>query len=162
MLVAYDPTWPATFVALRSVYVHALGDAVLAVEHVGSTAVPGLVAKPVIDIDLVVAPHAALGYRHVGDQGIAGREVFKRGDRIDVPADGTDRSWPAHHLYACAPESTELRRHLVFRDWLRARPEHAAAYAALTQQLAATHDGDRERYTEGKTAFVEAALLDAR
>ena len=168
VLVPYDPSWPETFAALRAVYLHALGEAALAVEHVGSTAVPGLSAKPIIDVDIVIAPHlglsriaqplARLGYRHAGCQGIPGRDAFKR-DESDVPRDGSGRSWPAHHLYACAHDANELRRHLAFRDWLRTRPEHAADYAALKQRLAALHPHDRERYCEAKTDFIEAAIL---
>jgi GrpB-like predicted nucleotidyltransferase (UPF0157 family) len=171
VLVGYDETWPAKFAALRVVYSHALGDIALAIEHVGSTSVPGLVAKPVIDIDIVIESEAALagvvatlsrlGYRHNGCQGVAGREVFKRDNQLDVPRDGSGRSWPAHNLYVCARGATELRRHIVFRDWLRSDAANATAYAALKRQLADALGHDRDLYSEAKTDFVEAAILEA-
>ena len=168
VLAAYDERWPAVFAALRDVYLYALGDLATAVEHVGSTAIPGMLAKPVIDIDIVTArgvelPRVAaalarLGYRHNGCQGIPGREAFKRDDRTDVPRDGSGRSWPAHNLYACSADATELHRHLVFRDWLRTHPERAVAYADLKRELALVHGDDRDAYCEAKTEFVEMTL----
>lgn len=85
-LMPYDPAWPAQFVLIRNMLAAALEDAAVTIEHVGSTSVPGFAAKPVIDVDVVIRPGAfpdvrsrleAAGYRHAGDQGIAGREVFK-------------------------------------------------------------------------------------
>src|SRR3974390_1457583 len=115
IIVKYDPGWPSLFEELRAPVLAALGDLVVTVEHVGSTAVPGLAAKPIIDMDVVVPtvseiPEAivrlaALGYIHRGDLGIPGREAFT------APADK-----PRHHLYVCSPDSSELRRHLSFRD----------------------------------------------
>jgi len=135
----------------------------LAVEHVGSTAVPGLAAKPIIDIDVVirsrdelgevVAALSGAGYEHQGDLDVPGREAFRRGGP-DVPRDGTGRVWPPHHLYVCHTDSDELRRHLAFRDFLRTHPDHAKRYAELKRSLAARCADDRETYTEGKSAFV--------
>ena len=128
--------------------------------HVGSTAVPGLAAKPIIDLDVVVAsrdevPRAIealdrLGYAHRGDLGVPGREAFRGPATV-----------PGHHLYLCAADSSELRRHLAFRDHLRSHPGSAAEYARLKRDLAARHQGDREAYTRGKTAFVEEILRAA-
>ena len=157
IVVDYDPAWPQLFEQLRDRVVAALGDLVVAVEHVGSTAVPGLPAKPIIDLDVVIPAIAdlpaaierlaTLGYVHRGDLGIPGREAFSR------PPDT-----PPHHLYVCARDSAELRRHLLFRDYLRAHPEDARAYGALKRQLAARFRDDREAYTEAKTAFVADIL----
>lgn len=170
VLVPYDERWPVVFGELRGVLSRALGGLARAIEHVGSTSVPGLVAKPVIDLDVVIASRAELprvvealaplGYRHHGDQGIAGREAFKR-DAQDVPRDGSGRGWPAHHLYVCAADARELRRHLLFRDWLCAHPEQAAAYGALKRELAERHRHDVDAYCEARSAFVEAALRSA-
>jgi GrpB-like predicted nucleotidyltransferase (UPF0157 family) len=150
------------------VYLLALDGLVLRVEHVGSTAVPGLSAKPIIDIDVVIrsrpvlpdviARLATLGYRHQGDLDIPGREAFASNNGVVAPTDGTRRLWPAHNLYVCAEDSDELHRHLRFRDWLRANAAGAAEYAKLKAELAAVHRHDRDAYTLGKTAFVEAAL----
>lgn len=170
VLAAYDPAWPETFAALREVYARALGSLAQAIEHVGSTSVPGLLAKPIIDIDIVIPTGAdlprtvealsRLGYAHNGDQGVPGREAFARSGQRDVPRDGSSRLWPAHHLYVCAAGATELRRHLTFRDWLRAHPGTAAAYGALKERLASLYPDDRDRYCDEKTAFVEATLRE--
>jgi GrpB-like predicted nucleotidyltransferase (UPF0157 family) len=105
----------------------------------------------------VVQALAGLGYGHQGDLGIAGREAFQRlGD--DVPRDGTSRSWAEHHLYVCPKNSPELRRHLAFRDALRADPAQAAAYGHLKRRLAQQFRDDRDVYCNGKTRFVEGVL----
>ncbi|MDH6269896.1 GrpB-like predicted nucleotidyltransferase (UPF0157 family) [Rhizobium sp. SG_E_25_P2] len=157
IIVPYDPAWPVIFDALRRRIEAALGPIATAVEHVGSTSVPGLAAKPIIDIDAVIADDTALpaaiarlsaiGYADQGEKGVAGRRAF-------APPPGLAR----HHLYVCASDSAELRRHLLFRDRLRANPDLAAAYGALKQRLAAEYGRDREGYTEAKTGFIENAL----
>lgn len=171
VLAPSDPDWPRAFAALAEVYAAALGDLVQAIEHVGSTAVPSLLAKPIIDVDIVLASRedlpeaiarlAGLGYRHSGDQGVPGREAFARDGDAEVPRDGSGRRWPSHNLYVCAVDARELQRHLLFRDWLRAFPEQAAAYAVLKRQLADLHRDDRDAYCEAKTEFIEAALARA-
>lgn len=148
----YDPTWPDVFACLRDSLAGALGETALAIEHVGSTSVPGLTAKPVIDIDVVVKrsdlPLAisklqAAGYLHVGDQGIPDREAFKQ----------TSRCHP-HHLYVCPEDSAELARHIVFRDALRQAPELVREYSKLKRALAQKYRDDRIAYTEAKSEFI--------
>jgi GrpB-like predicted nucleotidyltransferase (UPF0157 family) len=166
-IVDYDPQWPHSFNNLRNVIARALGDLVLTIEHVGSTAVPNLPAKPIIDIDVVIESDAqllqvvkrliGLGYVHQGDLGITRREAFKRLG-IDVPRDGSGRSWPQHHLYVCPKDSPELGRHLAFRDRLRAQPDAARKYRELKKQLARQNAVDRESYWRGKTDFIEGIL----
>ena len=171
LLVAHDPAWAGEFAALSEVYRAALGDLVLRVEHVGSTAVPGLLTKPILDLDLVIADRAAfdaasaalsaLGYAHRGDQGIAGREVFNRADD-HTPFTQPPRRWLAHHLYVCCANSRELRRHLAFRDALRRSSALCDRYAAIKVELARQSGGDRKRYALLKETacrdFVESAL----
>jgi len=89
--------------------------------------------------------------------GQPGHEAFAR-EGPDVPRDGSGRAWPEHHLYVCARESQELARHLAFRDWLRARPEVAAAYARLKRDLAERFRHDRDACCTAKTEFVERTL----
>jgi GrpB-like predicted nucleotidyltransferase (UPF0157 family) len=156
-VVEYDPSWPTRFAALaaRVAAAFAAPPAIpVRVEHVGSTAVPGLAAKPVIDLDAVVAPTdagraaarlAALGYAPKGDQGLPGREAFR-------PPPGED----PHHLYLCTPDAPAYRDHLRFRDHLRAHPRVAAEYGALKRALAERHAGDRDAYQAAKGAFVAA------
>lgn len=162
-IVCYDQQWAQDFEELSEVLRDALGGLVARVEHVGSTSVPGLAAKPVLDIDLVIAkstpmPHviaalSALGYEHRGDQGIPGREAFGRADDL-VPRDGSERRWPRHHLYVCRADADELARHLAFRDYLRAHPEAVGAYAHLKRRLAERHPTDRDAYCRAKTDFI--------
>jgi GrpB-like predicted nucleotidyltransferase (UPF0157 family) len=127
----YDPLWPQQFETFRSRIAAALPRLATAIEHVGSTAVPGLAAKPVIDIDvlvrsatdlpLVIKRLASVGYEHHGDLGVTGREAFR------APAD-----YCPHHLYVCPPDNEEYRRHITFRDHLRAHPEDANAYLPVS------------------------------
>ncbi len=161
VVVPYDPAWPAAFARLRDRLAAALGERAVGIEHVGSTAVPGLDAKPIVDIDVVVRPErplaeivdalAALGYRYLGDLGIHGREAFR------APA-----GLPRHHLYVCPAGSAALTAHLALRDVLRADPELAAQYGALKRELAARYRDDRDAYAEGKTHFITGVLLRAR
>jgi GrpB-like predicted nucleotidyltransferase (UPF0157 family) len=155
----YDPSWPEFFASLAHSVSEALGPVLVRIEHVGSTAVPGLPAKPIIDLDVVVQPAdvaeaihrlSGLGYVHRGDLGVAGREAF-------TPPAGT----PAHHLYVCPVGSTALAEHLRFRDALRTDAGLAAEYGKIKQQLAARFGSDREGYNNAKTAFVRTVLSQA-
>lgn len=173
ILVPHSPLWTAEFEALRSVYAAALGDLILRVEHVGSTAIPGLRAKPIIDIDIVMAGYgsfpkiveglAALGYKHNGDQGITHREAFNRADAT-VPYCQPPKQWPQHYLYVCPADSEELRRHILFRDALRHRADWRAEYEAIKQGIANRSADDRKKYAEIKEAecreFVEHVLRE--
>ena len=157
LIAEYDPAWPAQFTALARRVRAALGDRVSRIEHVGSTAVPGLAAKPILDIDAVVRSPADLepatgllersGYRHEGERGIPGRHAFRS------PADSE-----RHHLYVLAEGSRELQRHLAFRDALRGDPLLQGRYLALKRALAERFPLDREAYTQGKSAFIESTL----
>lgn len=159
-VVDYDPTWPLTFASLRAPIWEAVKDVALAVEHVGSTAVPGLAAKPVIDIDIVVPSPprmtavierlALLGYVHRGTLGIEGREAF------DSPM-----GLAAHHLYACVRGCAALANHLALRDYLRANPATAASYGALKTRLSEEFPTDMSKYISGKTAFLLDVLREA-
>ena len=161
-VVDYDPSWPDQFARLAARVRAAFADGpLIAVEHVGSTSVVGLAAKPVIDMDVIVPSRgdipeaiaclAGLGYVHEGDRGIPGREAFL---------------WPVgtvrHHLYVCACDNAELRRQVAFRDYLREHRDEAQRYEALKRNLAARFRSDRTAYSEGKTEFVEAVLKKAQ
>lgn len=155
----YDPAWPEQFRHLARRAADALGGLAVTIEHVGSTSVPGLAAKPVIDLDVVVRREdvrraidrlAASGYVHRGEQGVPGREAFRA-----PPGD------PKHHLYVCVPDSPGLRDHLLFRDYLRAHPQTAREYAALKRDLALRHRDDRGAYQDAKGAFIDAVARRA-
>jgi GrpB-like predicted nucleotidyltransferase (UPF0157 family) len=153
----YDSSWPEFFSRLASRVKAALGDLAVTVEHIGSTSVPGLAAKPIIDLDVILASAAdlprairllaSIGYVHEGNLGIAGREAFRS------PA-----GEPRHHLYVLIDGADELRRHLAFRDALRNDEVLRDRYAALKRALAEEHHGDRSGYTEAKSAFISATL----
>jgi GrpB-like predicted nucleotidyltransferase (UPF0157 family) len=156
VIVDYDPAWPSRFASLAATVSAALGPVLVRVEHVGSTAVPGLPAKPIIDLDAVVRPAdvpdaidrlAAAGYAHLGERGVAGREAFA----------APDGSAP-HHLYVCPIGSPALTDHLRFRDALRADGRLAAEYARLKRGLASRFGCDRDGYCEAKTGFIRAVL----
>jgi GrpB-like predicted nucleotidyltransferase (UPF0157 family) len=152
-VVPYDPAWPALFEEIRTLIWTVLHDVALTVEHVGSTSVPGLAAKPIIDMSVVVASAdevplaierlAILGYVHLGNLGIEGREAFRR-----PPAS------PKHNLYVCPLGSLGLSNHLAVRDYLRSHPEKAQAYGELKQELARRFPDDIESYVDGKTDLI--------
>ena len=164
-IVPYDPEWPVAFVRERMRLAGALGRAALRIDHNGSTAVPGLSAKPIIDIQVSVqqlqpmdcyAPAlGGLGYVHVPHADDAFCPFFHR-----------PRVWPhTHHVHVVAAGSDEERRTLAFRDYLRDHPQLARDYAALKQQLvqrhAAADHAAREAYARGKTDFVTSVVEQA-
>jgi len=153
----YDPEWPHMFEQIRAhVWPH-VQHAAISLEHLGSTSVPGLCAKPVIDACIVVASRrdiprvikalTAVGYVHRGDQGVPDREVFK------PPA-----ALPKHHMYASHQGSLSLRNQTGLRDWLRAQPEAAREYGDLKASLARRFPEDLDSYIAGKTEFILGVL----
>jgi GrpB-like predicted nucleotidyltransferase (UPF0157 family) len=161
IVVDYDPTWPLIFQTLADRVAGAMAELALIIEHVGSTAVPGLAAKPIIDMDVVVASEhdispaierlTTLGYVHEGDLGIKGREAFS-----------TPGGLPAHHLYLCAADNPELRRHILLRDYLRAHAEVVQRYADVKRAAAESHRDDRQGYMAAKDAVVKEILRSAQ
>ncbi|WP_052078970.1 GrpB family protein [Spirochaeta lutea] len=165
----YTVEWIEMFTRIAE-YLRKHCTAYLGIEHVGSTSIPGMAAKPIIDIDMVIVSRAdfhvikteleAVGYHYVGDQGIPGREVFDRwGDGIslldEIP----------HHLYVCTKDNLEYNRHIRFRDRLRADPGLVAEYNSIKNRiLAAVGDDNRAGYVAMKetqyTEFFERVLRD--
>ena len=162
-LVPYHPEWPALFARERDALRRALGGLPAEIEHVGSTAVPGLSAKPILDLLAGlpdgVADGAALalyraaferaGYEYRGEYGIPGRHYFIKGEPR------------THHLHVVGRASEFWRTHVLFRDQLRADAEVARAYDALKRELAERHAADREAYTEGKSEFIARVVRAA-
>ncbi|MED4907449.1 GrpB family protein [Brevibacillus centrosporus] len=157
VIVEYEPEWVLLFEELRTFILPVVRDIIVSIEHVGSTSVPGLAAKPIIDIDVVVRTQegvlsaiqglASLGYVHEGDLGVSGREAF-------IPP--SDVKW--HHLYVCTYDNAEYKRHILFRDYLRSHPEEAKKYGELKLELAQKYVNDRIAYTEAKGQFVNRVL----
>jgi GrpB-like predicted nucleotidyltransferase (UPF0157 family) len=158
-LADYDPIWPVRFVEYRDRLRQALGPVALRIEHVGSTAVPGLVAKPVIDIQISVRDvendEAFVG--PIESQGFQLRFV-EPGHRYFHPRPGLPRLAQVH---VCTVESTWERNHLLFRDYLRSHPGVAEEYAALKRELVGKNREDRIAYTDAKGPFIEAVLARA-
>ena len=158
-LVPYSPAWPAEFDVMKARLRDALGATARRIDHVGSTAVPGLIAKPIIDVQLSVADHAdedtfapqiaALGWP---------LRARSPGERYFRPPNGMPR---VLHLHVCDVGSDWERRHLLFRDYLRTHADRGDAYSALKWELAEKYRDDRLAYVDGKTSFVEQTLADA-
>ena len=150
----YDPSWPKRFDAEKNLLWRILGDVVIAIHHIGSTSVPGLDAKPIIDILIEVTDLSALdalgnemqaiGYESKGEYGIPGRRYFQKG--------GDDRT---HQVHAFKYGDDNVTRHIAFRDYLRSHPAIAEEYAVLKKSIAETCDNDIDKYCDGKDAFVK-------
>jgi putative glutamine amidotransferase len=150
----YDPTWPGRYEAESARIRAALGDQAVRLEHVGSTSVPGLAAKPTVDIQVSVRsmvprsayvdPLVRIGYRWALDPWTDEHEFFSRDDNGER----------AFHVHVCGTGSEWELRHLVFRDWLRSHQEDAAAYEQLKRNLTEEHPRDTYSYADAKTAFI--------
>lgn len=155
VVLPYDEKWAQCFIDIELELKAALGNLALSIEHVGSTSVRGLSAKPIIDIDVVIENNSALddvitalaeiGYIHEGDLGIAGREVFKYEGKEHLMK---------HHLYVCSQDAAELRRHISFRDFLRTHPEAVKEYSRIKEEGAALYPYDIDSYIEHKSPFI--------
>ena len=170
VVVPYDSNWPHEFKKLREILEGALSKDANAqrdvhtpaksfrIEHVGSTSVPGLAAKPIIDIDIVIptryelreviAALAKLDYEHRGNLGVQDREAFRKPANIET----------RHNLYVCPAESLALKNHLVLRDSLRSDNKLRDEYAALKQELARKYPESIDDYVDGKTEFILGIL----
>lgn len=162
-IVAYDERWPQLFAREAERLRPALGAALVGLHHIGSTAVHGLPAKPIIDMSVIItslfaAPAIiprleALGYTYIP----AYEALFPQRRYLERIVNGEH----THHLHLLPPHTAFLRRHLAFRDTLRHNAALRAQYAALKHDLAAQHAHDRAAYTAAKTAFIEDILAHA-
>ena len=151
----YDASWKAEFEKIRAEIESAVGEHVIGIEHVGSTAVEGLCAKPCIDLDVIIKDATVLpfvieglrkiGYFHEGDLGIRDREAFGYSGKEHLYK---------HHLYVCPESSEELLRHITFRDYLRAHPDAAAEYGAVKTEAARLFPCDIDGYIEYKSSCI--------
>ena len=155
-VVPHDPRWRDAFEAEAKQVADALGGNVVAVHHIGSTAIPNIYAKPVIDLLVEVRDVAevdgrsqameSLGYEVMGEYGIPGRRYFRKDDREGIRT---------HHVHAFEAGSAEAERHLSFRDYMIAHPEDAQRYSDLKRRLAAEHPLSIGGYGDGKDGFVK-------
>ena len=165
IVVDYDPMWPVLYEEERARIQALIGDYIEEIQHMGSTSVPGLGAKPIIDImvvirslDLVehtVQPLASISYEYHGEYGIPGRHLFSK------PA-GVSSFDHTHHLHMIERSHPQREYHLLFRDYLRGHPEAAREYNELKKALAVKFGADRTGYTNAKTDFIASILAQAR
>ncbi len=159
-LAPYTPEWLRYFELEKASLQAVLGDTILDIQHVGSTSIAGMLAKPIIDIAIAVADFEqaktcvplveSLGYKYKGEFGIPRRHYFVKGNpRL-------------FHLHMNEVDSCEWQNTLLFRDYLRNHPDVAEEYAQLKQRLARRYPHDREAYLEGKSAFIKDVLTKGR
>lgn len=164
IITEYNPQWPAQYEEEKARILGLIGHKVVTIEHVGSTAVPGLGAKPIIDITVAVhrladaeeciEPLISIGYEYVPSDrdSFPERRFFHK---------GSPGAW-THHIHMVELTSDFWERHRLFRDFLRSHPEVAGQYYQLKKELAAKYGEDREGYTEAKTPFIEPVVARAR
>ena len=149
MVVPYDEAWESAFEEIKAEIEATIADLIIGIEHVGSTSVEGMSAKPCIDVDVIIKDYTvfdavvnkleAIGYIHEGDLGIKDREAFKYTDKPHLMT---------HHLYVCPQNSEELHRHIIFRDFLRSNAEAARKYSSVKETAAELFPNDIDKYTK--------------
>ena len=161
-VVSYDPKWKTEFQKAEHFFSNLLSDFDIDIEHVGSTSVPGLSAKPILDIDIIakdsetvhkiIEKLSSVGYEHRGNLGIADREAF--GYNKANP----EITWMNHNLYVCLVGCNSLRNHLLFRNYLQRNPDAVKEYGILKKKLADKFPYDIDAYVEGKSEFIVSIL----
>jgi GrpB-like predicted nucleotidyltransferase (UPF0157 family) len=149
----YNLEWKDEFERIKNELLAILSGKINSIEHVGSTSVEGLSAKPIIDIDIVIDQNfeevrqalESIGYIYEGDLGISGREAFKYQNKPHLMA---------HHLYVCNKDNEELRRHIKFRDYLRQHKEDRDKYSGIKKEMAFKYPEDMDSYIEGKQPVI--------
>ena len=155
-VVPYDEAWRSAFEEIKNEIESEIGDLILGIEHVGSTSVEGMSAKPCIDIDVIINDYSgfndivrklgSIGYIHEGNLGIKDREAFKYTDKPNLMM---------HHLYVCPKYSKELHRHITFRDFLRGNLEAVEKYSLIKEKAAELFPNDIDGYIKYKSPCIE-------
>jgi GrpB-like predicted nucleotidyltransferase (UPF0157 family) len=168
----YNPNWKAEFERLKKVLETALIElsSNIDIQHVGSTAIPGMVAKPILDIDIIIDDKELItaieqklieiGYISRGEQGIEGRFAFRQASS-QTPFTSSAQNWQKHHLYVCFADSLALKNHLLFRDALINDHALMERYSGLKMSLVEIPQMTREDYTKSKTEFIILVLAEA-
>ena len=156
VVVPYEEAWKTAFEKIKNEIEAEIGDLVLGIEHVGSTSVEGMSAKPCIDMDVIIKDYSvfdeivgklgAIGYIHEGDLGIRNREAFKYTNKPHLMK---------HHLYVCPQDSEELHRHIIFRDFLRQNIEAVREYSSVKEKAAELYPNDIDQYIAYKSPCIE-------
>ena len=160
VVLSFDKAWENDFEQIKTEIQSAIGDLIIGIEHVGSTSVKGMSAKPCIDIDVIISDYsmfdavaaklADIGYIHEGDLGIKDREAFKYTDKSHLQK---------HHLYVCPEYSKELHRHITFRDYLRSNPDAVKKYSKVKETAAQLFPNDIDKYIEYKSPCIEELYI---
>lgn len=154
IVVPYDNEWPNEFEKIKGEILPVIDSDIISIEHVGSTSVPGLWAKPIIDMNIVAEPTklpgiidklSRIGYEHEGNLGIDDREAFKYSDKLHLMK---------HHLYLCPKNSAEHKRQMAFRDYLRLHPQARQKYSDIKIEMSKKYPHDIDRYMKGKEPVV--------
>ena len=161
-VVPHDPTWRGAFETESKQIALAITENVVAIHHIGSTAIPQIHAKPIIDIlvevkdltkiDVQSSALEALGYEAMGEFGICGRRFFRKGNEAGIRT---------HHLHGFEVNSAQIERHLAFRDYMISHPEEAQQYSELKRELANKYHDNIQGYMDGKDGFIKAMDLKA-
>ena len=156
IVLPYDKSWKSAFEAIKQEIESAIGDLIIGIEHVGSTSVEGMSAKPCIDIDVIIKDYSvfdkvigkleSIGYTHEGDLGIKDREAFKYTNKPHLME---------HHLYVCPQFSEELHRHITFRNFLRDNTDAVKKYSQVKETAAKLFPNDIDKYIEYKSPCIE-------
>ncbi len=165
----YHSNWKAEFESLKAVFLKTLHGLEIDIQHIGSTAIPGLFAKPILDIDIIINDERlldevsdrleTLGYINRGEQGISGRFTFRQRTEW-TPQTEDNKKWQEHHLYVCYSDSLALKNHLLFRDALLGDKKLATEYATLKLSLSREKGMTKEIYTRQKTDFIVSVLTN--
>lgn len=157
VLVAHDPEWARKFETEAKTVLAAFGPTAVEIHHIGSTAIPGIFAKPIIDmlveattieaVDESSASVEALGYEAKGEFGIPGRRYFRKNNASGIRE---------YQIHAFAVSSGEITRHLAFRDYLRSHPSVAQEYSRLKRELSSRYRSNTRAYTDAKAPFIKA------
>jgi GrpB-like predicted nucleotidyltransferase (UPF0157 family) len=155
-VVPHDPTWRVKFEDESKLIALALGENVIVIHHIGSTSIPNIYAKPIIDmlvevkditkVDEQNSAMAALGYKAMGEFGLPGRRFFRKYDETGKRT---------HHVHTFEINVSEVQRHLAFRDYMIANPEYANRYSDLKRKLAQQYPDDIDGYMDGKDGFIK-------
>ncbi len=164
IVVDYDPAWPQLFIEEQTRIRALIGEYVTEIEHIGSTSIPGLAAKPIIDILLVirsyslvaqcVQPLESIGYEYRGEAGIPGRHFFRKFSPTEPPV-------RTHHIHMIEKSNEQYAWNLLFREYLRRHPETVQEYAVLKRELVVKYRDDRAAYTDAKAPFVYSTVRKA-
>ena len=161
-LKTYNPKWKELFNHESMLISSAISNFILDIQHVGSTAIPHTVAKPIIDIagainsveniDKIIVPLYGIGYNYRGEQGIPGRHLFVKGGE----------NFRTHHFHVMQTDHYEWKNQILFRDYMKEHPEEAKQYSALKQKLFIKYGNDRGKYTDSKSEYIETIIEKAK